>query len=885
MRDRTELENWHTNLQKYAKSNFSFDDLLYMIGCADAEIEPDSKDLDWLEDKTSLLPPKLLPQLDEERLIRLAPKLKPTPLRDTVITPDILNGVFTDADFLSIFPPRSKIDLAIRRARIKTVWLIYKHDDKIEEWRKWLPLLINFDYVTVMNALLFHSVHGYNWLDFWQKFGCLTSLDDLQSTTKWVSDKLKKHPAPMELRLRYCEAGGISGFRNPPFGKFDFFAESKSLADGGEPHGWGDWESEFNSVSEQVQGSSVVDPVEFITLEEFIAKDLASTKGASTFGKVEWEFDGEKGKFKARKNFLLDIASPEYLAEQTWANLGKQVNKSFIKAELGKMRIAVTGDIWTYFSQAYLNYLCNGVYLQWPGNTLDEGVVEQAQRMWDMFTAARNQYGLPFDFAGFDHQPEKDEVKVLVGKYLVRGRSNVPSYYQEKFDKLLSGTVAGFDNSVMVAREGEKVEEYNIKGGVQSGIRLTSLLGNYWNGVMTTVCKNKLSKIGLGSRFESWLRGDDSAIFSRTYWDTLLFRLMYEGINAVGNDSKYGIHFEQSEFLRVWYADRAYGYPNRAIPSITQRKPWSSDPWDPEGVLKSQLITVDTLERRMQTGLPTLRKTVKQDWSRIRKQQVRWLQVPSTLGGLGLAPFEGWVADTYWPKVPHPDIEMGALAGSEMRFEERFKEWNPNQAELIKIQQNRMNSKAQSDDIRGLGAIYREEYKASLVKIGTAKWRRVDVRHFPKIDGNYEVASLAGARDINDLKILWKGAALGFGNFRSEEAWFSDVTEFSRVRKISPIKELKKRNPACFEFVRKLERKGLHRATALDFAFGKLTGLQMGTLHPLLSHVIERRLAAQVLSHKVKWTRETFGWFQTTLSTNLANIFGSSPLVKKLFLW
>jgi len=49
-----------------------------------------------------------------------------------------------------------------------------------------------------------------------------------------------------------------------------------------------------------------------MTLEEFIASDISQTSGASSYGKIVYEtetVDGElkDGKFKARKNFLLDL--------------------------------------------------------------------------------------------------------------------------------------------------------------------------------------------------------------------------------------------------------------------------------------------------------------------------------------------------------------------------------------------------------------------------------------------------------------------------------------------------------------------------------------------------------------------------------------------------
>lgn len=880
------LSEWNRYLHKYGETTWTEDDLAYMVGSASMGVEPDEYDMQWLESKTTLLPPNLLPQVDEEWLIANAPDVENPVLRDVTVSPKLTSGRFTDKEFLEVFPARSPNDLSIRRSRARTVFLLYKHSKRQTDWEYWLPRLVNFDYITTINLLLFNWFHECTWLKFWDRMNCLHSLDDLQKTTKWVSDILKKQPTSMAMRLRYCEAGGVSGYRNPPFGKFDYFEESKSLADGGEPHGMAHWYKEFEICADEVQGNSTPKAVEYMTLTQFIASDLANTHGASTWGKIEWSYGEEKGKFKARKNFLLDIASPEYLAEQTMLNLGKQTNKSFIKPELGKMRIAVTGDIWTYFSQAYLNYLCGGVYLRWPGNTLDESVLEQAERMWEMFKAAELCYGLPFDFAGFDHQPEKDEVKILVGKYLGRGKVNVPMDRVKDWETIFKGTIEGFDNSVMVAQDKGQIMKFGIKGGVQSGIRLTSLLGNYWNSTVTQSCKRFIKGLGLQYDYPSWLRGDDSAIFGKTYWHALIFRLAYAGINAVGNDSKYGIHFQQSEFLRVWYADRAYGYPNRALPSITQRKPWSSDPWDPEGVIKAQLVTVDTLERRMQSTYPVLRKSVAQDWSRIRKQSVRWLELPSTLGGLNILPFTGFIPNKTWPRVEHPQVKMQTGAGSEMRYEERFKEWNPTQGELTQIQQGRMNTKAVADDIRGLGHIFREKYSEELETIKEVEWTKIDLKTF-KIDGLDETTRLLNTlENPADLRYMWTMPIDAYGSFRNEENWWKDVCEMARIRKgIRPIEELKNRNIACYTLIRTLERKGLHRAQALDFAFGKVSGILIGSLHPLLAHVVERQVAKTIMTASHKWDRVTLGWFTSTVAGVFGNSLKMSPLSQKMFLW
>lgn len=885
--------SWSESLKEYGDRGWSSEDLATIIASANLNYEPDETDMTWLQERTTLLPPRLLTELDEKTLRLEAPKTENPALKkvDINILKTILSGSFSDEQFLAVFPARTKIDLGIRRARAKTVYLLYQKEGKTKLWERWIPQLVNFDYITVCILMLCEIIHG-DWLRFWASLKCLQSLDDLQVTTKWVSDRLKKHPAPMSLRLRYCEGGGVSGYRNPPFGNFDYFGETKKLAEGGEPHGiiHTHWLQVFETAAAEVQVNSTPKVVEYMTLEQFIASDLANTGGASTFGKVEWEFEGEKGKFKARKNFLLDISTPAYLAEQTLANLGKQVNKSFIKPELGKMRIAVTGDIWSYFSQSWLNYLTGEVYLQWPGNTLDERVDQQTQRMQDMRDASVGAYPLPFDFAAFDHQPEIDEVQILSRKFLERGATNVPITEINVWKDVLDKTVDSFAHAILIAQEGDKKEEYTILGGVESGIRLTSLLGNYWNGTMTHVGKDWLYKCGYKGEIKSWLRGDDSDIIGKNYWVALAMRLAYAAINAVGNDSKYGIHYQQSEFLRVWYGvDKNYGYPNRAIPGIMQRKPWSSEPWDPEGVLKAQLSTVDTLERRLARKLPNLRSIVCQDWSRIRHKSIDWLRLPMQLGGLGLLPWRGKATTVAWPKLEHPNIEITNLDPGSYNHYQTMKYWTLTENELKTRQSMSLVSKCASDDIRGLGQKFRDNYKHALSKMPEVQWTEVNISKFPVHTLTQTAENLLRISTPKELATTISTRGSGFGEYREMQEWWTEAQLIAQLRPdVQPMKMLQTYNVAMYTAVKHLERKGLHRGSALDYVFGDIAGMVVSPLSPLIASAVQSALSLQIapwVETQKHWTRETWAWFTSVVAHWYADNLNRSPLSQTLFQW
>lgn len=883
------IEKMVMSLTYYGDSKWVEGDIEYILGMALLGLEPDEDDLQALSSKTTLLPPKLLPQLDEKALLNRLPRCK-IQQRRNVEQKDlelISTGHFNDDDFKRVFPARTDTDMNIRRARAKTIYHIYKLDKQTKEWQHWITELTNFDYITVCNLMLFHAAHGYDWLHFWKKSGCLTNLDDLQNVTKMASTLLKKYPTTMEMRHRYCECGGVSGYRNPPFGDFDFVAESKRLADGGEQHGlvgtsWSEW---FDEAVEDATLFAQPKKVEYMSLRDYIASDLASTHGASSFGKVEWEFEGEHGHFKARKNFILDITTVDYLYEQTLLHLGKQVNKSFIKPELGKMRIAVTGDIWSYFSQSWLNYLCGGVYLKWPGNTLDETVPEQAERMDKMLLGLAGHYGLPFDFAEFDHQPSMDEVRKLVHKYVSSGKVNVPASEIMLWEQIVVGTVESFSNAFIIASAQQTDHVFRVQGGVNSGIRLTSLLGNMWNQVITQSVKNLLRRLGYAGAIPSWLRGDDSAIEGENYWVALLFRLGYQCMNARGNDIKYGIHYGETEFLRTWYKDKCSGFANRSLPGIMQRKPWSSDPWDPESVLKAQISTIHTLERRGIRNTQTLSRAVIQDWTRMRSQTARWLQVPVSMGGLGILPFQGWIPNKPWPVMPKPPVTFKTHVGSEMRYMKRFEYWQPTIEEMRAVQQRVMLTKAISDDIRGMGQVFRKDYTKAVRDLGIVQWSIVDIKKQPVENMADDIHVLANLVNVEGMRHEWNNVSSTFGQFKAVSDGWQDAVMMSQVRKtVRPITWLREQHPGCWIELRRLERHGFHRATALDLLFGTLSGLVTGRLHPMLVRLVQNRVVNRALEQS-KWDRQTWGWFTSRAAYSYSTALDSSGLAQRLFQW
>ena len=189
---------------------------------------------------------------------------------------------------------------------------------------------------------------------------------------------------------------------------------------------------------------------------------------------------------KARKNMVPDVVDLATLADEAVAT-DKQINVAFVKPELGKLRMAVSGDMLTYLKMAWVNRMLGGAYMAWPGNTSEEDFEQQTLRMLKMLQLCARGFGLPYDYEGFDHQPTRKEIVTIVVRILYDARRNVPDdpRARSEFDSIASSIVMGFFNAKLEVHVDESTRVFDVTGGLMSGLRLTTLIGNAWNTVMT----------------------------------------------------------------------------------------------------------------------------------------------------------------------------------------------------------------------------------------------------------------------------------------------------------------------------------------------------------------------------------------------------------------
>lgn len=746
-----------------------------------------------------------------------------------------------DIECLEIWPVRNKADLRIRRFRLfdLIIALSNREYDIISDLR--------LDYVTMSNLIIYMIVFGYDWFKRLKDTGIMDSWDAFSSISRTLSTLAKKKDTiNIEVKQHFAELSSLLGYQQLPFlgdgivtKEYNLFDDMEELANGGNEHGLrtDDWISKFRSAYKEISSVSSYENINFMTLEEYVKKGIWLTAGSSSIGKVEWSWNEDKGHFKARKNMLFDLYTPEelWVLIEKWN--GKVINKAVNKFELGKVRLAVSSSLELYICESYLMKMTGHLYKKWDGITLDESVSEDINRVLQIQGHFKEGcHALPFDYASFDNQVTTKEVQIIVKEYFALGRKNIPPNYFVSYDNLINKVVNAYDNSVLIGKNGSKEKEVKIKGGLPSGIRVTSLVGNIWNSIMTRNSKNIVEKVlGYQPVKHSSLRGDDSKIICNTALECYFIRLGYQSINAIGNNNKFAIMAGEGEFLRcVTDKDKRYGWVNRAIPSLTQRKPQNSEPWSPNHEIKTLKDNIDLLERRSQKDLSILHYSAKRQWSQRVKQSTHWLDLPIRLGGLGLYKYKGWVTDSKLslrqkPKILVEDLtEQKDLSWISLTKEEK-KEYH-----LI-----RFNEKMISDDIPGISKYYHKQLQKTYDRLKPV-WVLTQV--YPtKLKVVKTWPETQAGREITHKKQQDKRFVSSDPNFPQLEEFLREYNVVTRVSKSvdSLAKYLEKYYIDFYCLMKGWELKGWHRTDAIELAFGKMPIEPANKINPTLTEFIK----------------------------------------------
>lgn len=679
--------------------------------------------------------------------------------------------------------------------------------------------------------------------------------------------------------IYFVESATLTGYRNPPFPGFDYVLESRLLAEGGLKFDL--FGRSFDALCVKYLDMPYI-YCPYVSFHDYVKSGKWLTTGSSNIGRLEITLDGEPVSIKARKNMVADLVDLSELADNAWAN-SKSVNYAFIKSELGKLRIAVAGDLHTYLQECWLLELIGPAYKHWDGSTIDESFVEQTERMWTMLELSSAAISLPYDFKAFDHQPTTAMVQSIAAHLYRRARLNVPAQFHSQFDSFVKRVLATYTSSTIVATEGGTTHVFQVTGGLPSGRRLTSLIGNGWNAVISALGEELMAEWGFPvHQVRRWIRGDDSAIFAPSYPVAAAANLAYEVIGAQAGQGKFSVRNNATEFLRVWYQHHCQGYPARALPGLVQRKPWSNEPWTDDDVIKSICDCVQILRRRMPNRtreIDDLWVTLRHIWCRNHNLPDSILSVPRNLGGFGLEsqPDIVCVASQHVPK-PDPQSSFTITNQTTWRADNltiraaRYGISLP-AADASQMAAQQLAEVVVADSVPSVAAVMRKSWNLA-VREANIRVQRVKVPVKTESPINLHRILATSPDRVELILSSLKSLAPLYGRHPEVATARADYNLFRPRQSFTAF--LSEFFPSLFISLRSFHR-SWHRSEALDYLEGKLP-TPLYSLHPELSHIAAISAAATLIPSKPVNRLSMF-----TASARLEPIVRASPLAQLIY--
>nr|WPR18071.1 MAG: RNA-dependent RNA polymerase [Crogonang virus 20] len=727
--------------------------------------------------------------------------------------------------------PRVKGDLAIRRMRIQDL----QRSCPLDIWTYFEENMCMHDVITVTNLIAWTMIWGLDKLKDLHNTGMLNDVETLRTVGSSLSAYVKRFPNDVSnVKRMLAEFNCLTGYLQNDPADFDFKEDFEALATGGNQN------DDVDTFKVNMRRIMTPQPApSYISFEEYIRRGLWMTAGASSIGEVEWEYDGDSGTFKARKNMVLDIYTADEIVELARSWDGKLINSVFTKDELAKRRLAVASNLAAYLNQSWMMRLFGHGFKNWNYVTLDERPNEGFDRTSEIQKLlSKGNFALPWDYKGFDRQPNTWEVKLISERVGELCRTSVPVGERAEFDIINKKVNESYENNYLIAKQ-QKLEAKQT-GGIPSGIRPTSFIGNIWNAIKTEqvvdMCetvfgKNIIQTIGL--------RGDDTYIISRSPVALLFFRYGYASLDVLGNNSKFGIMQNCCEFLRQNITpDEVHGWPNRAIPSVFQRKPWNPQPWKPGSDVTTTTNNIYLLERRLGFACPDIHKANKLKWSKFVGQSTRWLELPVRMGGFGLYPFAGWVPDCSLPTTTQPVIRIEDLKT------DRPPTWidlSPN--ELKTYYQNEFSQKIAADDVRGPQKHFGIEFLRA-IRLLRPKWSTVVVETFPV--RHMPIGPILGQVWPAQKHVNQNSSTLGYPIFSEFIRQFRVV---SKIRDIKLSSIMEQHYNAIYTRMKQFERQGFHRTDAINLATGSIPTEPTKILNPILSPFVADSLVKNGLKN------------------------------------
>jgi hypothetical protein len=455
-----------------------------------------------------------------------------------------------------------------------------------------------------------------------------------------------------------------------------------------------------------------------------------------------------------------------------------------------------------------------------------------------MLVVAENRWGLPFDFAGFDHQPSTHEV-IEVARAVYSACPSSTDVWAMR-NRVLNA----FHNSHLVWHEDGARHKARVEGGLMSGLRLTSVVGNGWNTVMTMLTTSLLKQLGCDLPVRFWLRGDDSVLIFNTWAGAYLQRVAYAALHAIGHEAKFSILNSSFEFLRVRAAHgRLWGYWSRSLLGVVQRKPWNSDPWSEDA---AWIAAFDALAICRRRGSPDKHVSVaesvlKNAWSHARRLPSAWLHVPKAMGGVGALPWSGQtVLGGGLRYAPRPNVHIHITQTTPMLlWMQKGAAVGITEPEAMMLAQEDAQAVVASDDVPDVARVLRRAVKIESVgRVGVYVTVPAHAKHLRRT----AVAAAQLAAFSLQSQDLALPTVRSFGRFAKLQPAWDAASRIARIRGV-PASSVVLLDVTLKPVIDWLSHRSSawHRTFLVDWAFGTLP-IGTSSINPAAASYIKKSL-------------------------------------------
>lgn len=316
---------------------------------------------------------------------------------------------------------------------------------------------------------------------------------------------------------------------------------------------------------------------------DWLTESFYTTGGSSNLARIDIKINGQQEYMKGKKAWLPVKYEPAELYEMCKSATTFEC-KTGLKPELGKIRFFVGFDDIGYLIQSYVLYLMDKWYVGYDGVILDQTSHVALLRDQDIVAQMSESWSMPFDYQKFDHQITKIEVLLICLRIIEVVQTVLHSedaWMRDKFMATVDDAFLSYLGNIL-----------NYLNGLLSGMRITSVVGNIWNLVISNRASKDLPVV-------KYILGDDTLYISKS--KEILERILVQlkELNIEFSLEKFSITYGFGDFLRNTYTSSLiFGLPTRSLASSISRKPWNADPIDKRDKLLNLVSGLGTTFRR-----------------------------------------------------------------------------------------------------------------------------------------------------------------------------------------------------------------------------------------------------------------------------------------------